>query len=156
MSTTRLNLQNTGSPFNAERVHAKIMSFIVNDIVWWKISLESIVNAWIPGVFAFILGIWLSKIDDHRKLKQKLRNDILELFIPIFNSGQSISMAEAESAARRMRDTFNAYKRIYPNIFHKNTVEKLNVIFADGFVLDGGVNKAFMEPHTIENLIKKL
>ena len=143
-------------PSNAKRTHAKIMSFIVNDIVWWKISLESIVNAWIPGVFTFFLGMWLSKLDDHRKLKQKLKNDILEIFIPIFNSGQSISITEAENAAKRMRDTFNAYRRIYPNVFRKDTVEKLNSIFAEGFVAGKSVNKAFMEPHKLEDLIKTL
>ena len=132
------------------------MSFIVNDVVWWKISLESVVNAWIPGVFTFLLGVWFSKINEHRKLKQKLKNDILEIFIPTFNSGQSISIAEAESAAKRIRDTFNAYSRIYPNIFDKNAVERLNAIVAEGFIINNEVNKAFMEPDTIQKLIKAL
>ena len=81
------------------------MGIIVNDIVWWKISLESIVNAWIHGVFTFFLGLWLARIDDHRKLKQKLKNDILEIFIPVFNSGQTISAAEVENTIKRMRHT---------------------------------------------------
>ena len=113
-------------------------------------------NAWIPGVFTFFLGMWLSKLDDHRKLKQKLKDDILEIFIPIFNSGQSISITDAETAAMRMRDTFNAYRRIYPNLFCKDAEEKLNGILADGFVAGSSVNKAFMEPNKLEDLIKTL
>ena len=132
------------------------MSFIVNDIVWWKISLESVINAWIPGIFTFFLGLWFSKIDDHRKLKQKLKDDILEIFIPVFNSGQSISIAEAENAAKRMRHTFNAYRRIYPNIFDKDAEEKLNTIFAEGFIANNEVNKEFMDPDIIQNIIKML
>lgn len=132
------------------------MNLIVNDIVWFKISLESVVNAWIPGVFTFFLGMWLSKLDDHRKLRQKLKDDLLEIFIPIFNSGQSISITEANSAVKRMRDRFNAYKRIYPNIFRKDAEEKLNGVFAEGFVVGNGVNKKFMEPHKLEDLIKSL
>lgn len=143
-------------PSSAQLLHAKIMSFIVNDIVWWKISLESVVNSWIPGVFTFFLGMWLSKIDDRRKLKQKLKYDLLEVFIPIFNSGQSISITEAENAAKKMRDTFNAYRRIHPNIFCKDTEEKLNVILAEGFIAGADVNKAFMEPDKIQDLIKTL
>lgn len=132
------------------------MSFIVNDIVWWKISLESVVNAWIPGVVTFFLGMWLSKLDDHRKLRQKLKNDLLEIFIPIFNSGQSISITEAENAATRMRDTFNAYRGIYPNIFHKDAEEKLTSILAEGFIKGKEVNKAFMEPHKLQDAIRTL
>ena len=143
-------------PSNAKRLHAKIMSFIVNDIVWWKISLESVVNAWIPGVFTFFLGMWFSKLDDRRKLKQKLKDDILEIFIPIFNSGQSISITEGENAAKRMRDTFNAYRRIYPSTFREDAEEKLNGILAEGFIAGNGVNKSFMEPHTLQDLIKAL
>ena len=55
-----------------------------------------------------------------------------------------------------MRDRFNAYKRIYPNIFRKDAEEKLNGIFAEGFVVGNGVNKKFMEPHKLEDLIKSL
>jgi hypothetical protein len=132
------------------------MSFIVNDIIWWKISLESVVNAWIPGIFTFFLGMWLAKIDDHRRLKQKLKDDLLAIFIPIFNSGQSISRTEAENAARNLRNTFNAYRKIYPNLFLKETEEKLNSILAEGFFVGDGVNKAFMEPQEIQALIKKL
>lgn len=132
------------------------MSFIVNDIVWWKISLESVVNAWIPGIVTFLLGMLLAKIDDRRKLKQKLKNDLLEIFIPTFNSGQSILVTDAESAVKKMRDTFNAYRRIYPSIFCKDTAEKLNNILSEGFIADNKVNKAFMDSHNLENLIKEL
>ena len=132
------------------------MGLIVNDIVWWKISLESIVNAWIPGVFTFFLGLWLARIDDHRKLKQKLKNDLLEIFIPVFNSGQTISAAEVENTIKRMRHTFNAYRRIYPKIFSKEAEEKLNSILAEGFFTKNGVNNVFMEPDGIQNIIKTL
>ncbi|MCA0174671.1 MAG: hypothetical protein LCH73_00015 [Proteobacteria bacterium] len=132
------------------------MDLIVNDIVWWKISLESVVNAWIPGIATFFLGMRLSKLDDHRKLKQKLKNDLLEIFIPTFNSGQSISITDAESAVKKMRDTFNTYRRIYPSIFRKDAAEKLNNILSEGFIAGNAVNKAFEEPHILQDLIKEL
>ncbi len=132
------------------------MSLLVNDIVWWKLSLESIINSWIPGIATFCLGVWFARIDDRRKLKQKLKDDLLQIFIPIFNSGQTITMPEAEGAARRMLHTFNAYKRIYPGTFDKAAEEKLGTILADGFIAHGKVNQAFMEPNTVQDLIKNL
>ncbi len=132
------------------------MSIIVNDVIWWKISLESVVNSWIPGIATFLLGVWFSRIDERRKLKQKLKDDLLQIFIPIFNSGQSITMPEAESAARRMLHTFNAYKRIYPGSFNKETEDKLGAILADGFIVNKKVNQAFMAPDVIQDLIKAL
>ena len=132
------------------------MSFIANNIVWWQISLEALINSWIPGIATFILGIWLSKIDEHRKLRRKLKDQLLEIFIPVFNSGQSISISEAEDAAKRLRHTLNAYKRIYPGVFSADSESKLNAIFADGFLVNQKVNPAFMEPNAIQDLIKAL
>ena len=88
------------------------MNFIVNNIAWWQISLEALVNSWIPRIATFLLGLWLSRIDEHRKLKRKLKDEMLEIFISVFNSGQSISLSEAEDAAKRIRYTLNAYKGI--------------------------------------------
>ena len=132
------------------------MTFIVNDIVWWQISLEGVVNSWIPGIFTFLLGLWLSKIDEHRKLKRKIKDAMLEIFIPVFNSGQSISLMEAENAAKRVRYTLNAYRGIYPGIFNTNAEAKLNAIFAEGFMVNQKVNPAFMEPNVIQDLIRTL
>lgn len=132
------------------------MSFIVNDIVWWKISLESVINSWVPGIATFMLGVWFSRIDERRKLKQKLKDDLLQIFIPIFNSGQAITMLEAESTARRTLHTFNAYKRIYPGAFNKEAEDKLGAILADGFLVNNKVNHAFMEPDVVQDLIKTL
>jgi hypothetical protein len=132
------------------------MSFIANDVVWWQVSLEALINSWIPGVATFLLGLWLSKIDEHRKLRRKLKDQLLEIFIPVFNSGQSISLAEAEVAAKRILYTLNAYKRIYPGVLNAEAESKLNAIFADGFVKNQKVNSAFMESNTIQDLIKSL
>jgi len=132
------------------------MSFIANNIVWWQISLEALVNSWIPGVATFLLGLWLSKIDEHRKLKRKLKDQLLEIFIPVFNSGQSIALPEVEEAAKRLRYTLNAYKRIYPGVFSTEAESKLNAIFADGFLVNQKVNPAFMEPNAIQDLIGRL
>ena len=132
------------------------MSFIVNNIVWWQVSLEALVNSWIPGIATFLLGMWLSRIDEHRRLKRKLKDEMLEIFIPVFNSGQSISLPEAEDAAKRIRYTLNAYKRIYPGVFSTDAESKLNAIFADGFMVNQKVNPAFIEPNVIQDLIKAL
>ena len=132
------------------------MSFIANNIVWWQISLEALVNSWIPGIATFVLGLWLSKIDEHRKLKRKLKDQLLEIFIPVFNSGQSISLAEAEDAAKKVRYTLNAYQRIYPDVFSKDAEQKLNSIFGSGFMVSEKVNPSFLEPDAIQDLIKAL
>lgn len=113
-------------------------------------------NSWIPGVATFLLGLWLARIDEHRKLRRKLKDQLLEIFIPVFNSGQSISLAEAEDAAKRLRYTLNAYKRIYPGVFSYEAESKLNAIFSEGFVVNQKVNPAFMEPNAIQDLIKAL
>jgi hypothetical protein len=132
------------------------MSLISNNIIWWQISLEAFVNSWIPGIATFLLGLWLSRIYEHRKLRQKLKADMLEIFIPVFNSGESISVSEAEDAAKKFRYTLNAYKSIYPDVFNKDSVLKLNAIFADSFMENQKVNPAFMEPNSIQDLIKAL
>ncbi|MBG6078986.1 hypothetical protein [Rubrivivax gelatinosus] len=132
------------------------MNFIANNIVWWQISLEALINSWIPGIATFLLGIWLSRIDEHRKLRRKLRDQLLEIFIPVFNSGQAISLAEAEDAAKRLRYTLNAYKRIYPGVLSAEAESGLNSIFADGFMVNRKINPAFMEPNRIQDLIKAL
>ena len=132
------------------------MDFFVNDIVWWKISLNGLMNGWIPGVLTFLLGLWFAKISDHRKLRQKLKNDILEIFIPVFNSGESISMPIADEACRKMRATFNAYKRIYPGMFDREAERQLGELLNEGFIVNDEINKKFFEPDTIQNLIKGL
>lgn len=132
------------------------MDFFVNDIVWWKISLNGLMNGWVPGILTFLLGLLLSKILEHRKLKQKLKSDILEIFIPVFNSGESISMTMADEACRKMRATFNAYKRIYPGVFDREAERKLGELLSEGFIVDGEINKKFFEPDTIQDLIKGL
>lgn len=132
------------------------MDLFVNDIVWWKISLNGLMNGWIPGILTFLLGLLFSKISDHRKLRQKLKNDILEIFIPVFNSGESISLPMAEDACRSMRSTFNAYKRIYPNVFNRDAEKELDDLLKQGFVVDGKVNAKFLKPDYIQGLIKKL
>jgi hypothetical protein len=132
------------------------MSFIANNIIWWQVSLEAFVNSWIPGIATFLLGLWLSKIDEHRKLRRKLKDQLLEIFIPVFNSGQSISLAEAEDAAKKVRYTLNAYQRIYPGVFSKDAESKLNAIFGEGFIVSQKVNPAFMKPNAIQDLIKAL
>ncbi len=132
------------------------MSFIANNIVWWQISLEALINSWIPGIATFLLGLWLSKIDEHRKLRRKLRDQLLEIFIPVFNSGQPISIDEAECAANKFRSTLNAYKRIYPSVLSTEAESRLNAIFADGFMVNQKVNPSFMEPNAIQDLFKAL
>lgn len=132
------------------------MDLVINDIVWWKISLNGLMNGWIPGILTFLLGLCFSKISDYRKLRQKLKNDILEIFIPVFNSGESISLPMAEDACRRMRATFNAYKRIYPNVFNREAEKELDDLLKKGFVVDGKINDDFLNPDYIQGLIKNL
>ena len=104
--------------------------------------LEVFVNNWVPGIFTFFLGICYS--------------NIVEIFIPVFNAGNEISFEIAENACRKMKGTFQAYKRIYPGIFNKEVESELEDLLKDGFLINGEVNPHYFEPANIENLIKKL
>ncbi len=64
---------------------------------------EVFVNNWVPGIFTFFLGVCYSNIVEKKKLKQKLKNDILEIFIPVFNAGNEISFEVAENACMTER-----------------------------------------------------
>lgn len=117
---------------------------------------EVFVNNWVPGIFTFFLGICYSNIIEKKKLKQKLKNDILEIFIPVFNAGNEISFEIAENACRKMEGTFQLYKRIYPGIFNKEVESELEDLLKDGFLINNEVNPHYFEPDNIENLIKRL
>ncbi|MEJ6120850.1 hypothetical protein MT390_02990 [Vibrio sp. 2-Bac 85] len=132
------------------------MDFIINDIEWWKISLYSFMNGWLPGVFTFLLGLYFERITSRRKLKQELKNNLLEIFIPTFNSGESITLTLAEESNRKLKAAFNAYKRIYPEIFNEQPVQELSKILADGFWVEGKVNGRYVDPDCIQGIISKL
>ena len=117
---------------------------------------EVFVNNWLPGICKFFLGIFYSNIVEKKKLKQKLKNDILEIFIPVFNAGNEISIEIAENAYRNMNGTFQLYKRIYPGMFNKEAERELDRLLKDGFLINGEVNKHYFEPTNIESLIKRL
>ncbi|CET05192.1 hypothetical protein B1L79_12780 [Salmonella enterica subsp. enterica serovar Dublin] len=117
---------------------------------------EVFVNNWVPGIFTFFLGICYSNFVEKKKLKQKLKNDILEIFIPVFNAGNEISFEIADNACRNMRGTFQSYKRIYPGIFNKEAESELEGLLKDGFLINGEVNQHYFEPANIEELIKRL
>ncbi|MEG5888221.1 hypothetical protein UXP46_23580 [Enterobacter ludwigii] len=126
------------------------------DLADWKGIFEVFVNNWVPGIFTFVLGILYSKITERQKLRQKLKNDILEIFIPVFNAGNEISFEIAENACRNMKGTFQAYKRIYPGIFNQESEKTFEILLKDGFLVNGEVNKHYFEPDNIERVIKKL
>lgn len=109
--------------------------------------------SWYLHIF---LGIFYSNIVEKKKLKQKLKNDILEIFIPVFNVGNEISIEIAENAYRNMNGTFQLYKRIYPGMFNKEAERELDRLLKDGFLINGEVNKHYFEPTNIESLIKRL
>ena len=117
---------------------------------------EVFVNNWLPGICTFFLDIFYSNIVEKKKLKQKLKNDILEIFIPVFNAGNEISIEIAENAYRNMNGTFQLYKRIYPGMFNKEAERELDRLLKDGFLINGEVNKHYFEPTNIESLIKRL
>ncbi|GEK16101.1 hypothetical protein [Aliivibrio fischeri] len=113
------------------------MDLIINDIVWWKISLNSLINSWVPGIVTFFLGLWFSKISDRRKLRQELKNSILKLFIPIFNAGEKITLKQAEDTKNEMRITLNVYRNTYPKLLNKKSLQKLlNILNEDIMIHD--------------------
>ncbi|MDA0150671.1 hypothetical protein [Vibrio sp. LaRot3] len=85
-----------------------------------------------------------------------MKNNLLEIFIPTFNSGEVISVDLAESTNFKLKATLNAYKRIYPNTFNEKAVEELGKIFADGFMVGGEVNPSYLDADKVQELIKVL
>lgn len=132
------------------------MDFIINDIVWWKVSLSSVINSWVPGVLTFLLGLWFSKTSERRKLKQELKNSILEIFLPVFDAGETITIEMAEEAKNRMRITLNVYKNIYPKLFHNDAFEQLHSLLNEQIFINGEVNTQFMSPEIIQDMIRRL
>ncbi|WP_019281466.1 hypothetical protein [Vibrio anguillarum] len=132
------------------------MITIVNDIDWWTISLLNFMNSWLPGIFTFFLGFLFEKWSSRRKLKTELKNNLLEIFIPTFNSGENITIDLAKSTNFKLKATLNAYKRIYPKTFDEKAVEELSQIFADGFIVDDEVNQNYLAPEKVQDLIRRL
>jgi len=129
---------------------------IINDVDWWTISLLNFMNSWLPGIATFFLGFIFEKWSSHRKFKAKLKNNLLEIFIPTFNSGENISLDLAKSTNLNLKATLNAYKRVYPNTFNEKAVEELSKIFSDGFIDGDEVNPNYLDPNRIQDLIKIL
>ena len=132
------------------------MITIVNDVDWWTISLLNFMNSWLPGIVTFFLGFLFEKWSSRRKLKAELKNNLLEIFIPTFNSGENITLDLAKSTNFNLKATLNAYKRVYPNTFNEKAVEELSKIFADGFIDGDKVNPNYLDPNKVQDLIKIL
>lgn len=133
------------------------MNYIINDIVWWKISILGFVNGWLPGILTFLLGVILEKIASNLKMKHNLKQSLLGIFIPTFNTGRKISKEQAERAILEFRVTLNTYRQIYPKIFKKQPAEQLETIFnQELFNQEGKVTDEFNNPQIIIRLIKLL
>ncbi|ADK79559.1 hypothetical protein [Sediminispirochaeta smaragdinae] len=133
------------------------MNLIHNDIIWWQISLFQLMNAWFPGISAFLLGMLFNKIIEKNKLKQSLKNTLLEIFIPIFNVGKEISKELAIKTKDQLRNTLNTYSQIYPSLFKKEKIKELNdILKLDLIEKSGKLNEYFNNPTRIIKLIESL
>ncbi|MCU1716437.1 hypothetical protein [Pseudomonas sp. 5P_3.1_Bac2] len=133
------------------------MSYIANDILWWKVSLLGFFNGWLPGVLTFLLGLVISKISSHRNLRNNLKNSILSIFIPTFNAGREISEAQVQQTIKELRLTINTYRQIYPKIFNEHAARRLEDIFSKGpFEQSGDISEEFKDTQLIINIIKEL
>lgn len=130
---------------------------MINDILWWKISLLGFFNGWLPGLLTFLLGLLVSKISINRKLRNDLKNTILSSFIPTFNLGREITEAEIQQALTELRITLNTYRQIYPKLFNEQAVNQLFAISGKGlYEQNGEISKELMNPQLIINIIKSL
>ena len=133
------------------------MSYIINDILWWKISLLGFFNGWLPGLLTFLLGLLLSKISSRRKLKNNLKEALLSIFIPTFNLGREISEPQILQALTELRVTMNTYRQIYPKLLNDQAAEKLNAICNKGlYGQNGEISEELKNPQLIINIIKAL
>lgn len=132
------------------------MDLIINDIVWWKVSLNSLINSWVPGIVTFFLGLWFSKISDRRKLRQELKNSILKLFIPIFNAGETITLKQAEDTKNEMRITLNVYRNTYPKLLNKKSLQKLLNVLNEDIMIHDEINANYADSNKIQKMIHDL
>lgn len=133
------------------------MNYIINDILWWKISLLGFINGWLPGFLTFLLGLLLSKISNNRKLKNNLKDNILSIFIPTFNVGHEISESQIQHALAELRATLNTYRQIYPKLLNDQAANQLSTIFNKGlYEKNGDISKELANPQLIINIIKAL
>ena len=133
------------------------MSFIINDILWWKISLLGFINGWLPGFLTFLLGLLLSKISNNRKLKNNLKNNILSIYIPTFNVGNEISESQVLHALAELNVTLNTYRQIYPKLLDDQAANQLSTIFKKGLYEENGeISKELLNTQLIINIIKTL
>lgn len=133
------------------------MSYIINDIIWWKISILGFVNGWLPGILTFLLGMALSKISSRLEMKRSLKKVLLGIFIPTFNTGSEISETQVRKAITEFRVTLNTYRQIYPKTFNKHAADRLALIFNQGlYDKEGKTTSEFNSPQTIIGLIKSL
>lgn len=132
------------------------MSFLVNDISWGQVSLCNFVNSWAPGVFSFVVGIISNRIAVRRSLRKNLKNDLLKIFIPTFNTGRTITVEEAVRVHENLRATLNTYLHVYPRIFNRKKTDELQQVLGKGFVKEGQVNGHTLNPTLMEDLIRSL
>lgn len=133
------------------------MSYIINDIAWWKISILGFANGWLPGILTFLLGMALSKIASRREMKHSLKKVLPGIFIPTFNTGSEISENQVRQAITEFRVTLNTYTQIYPGTFNKQAADRLALIFSQGlYDEEGKIASEFNNPQTIIELIKTL
>lgn len=133
------------------------MSFIINDILWWKISLLGFINGWLPGLLTFLLGLLLAEISNNRKMKNNLKDNILSIYIPTFNVGHEISESQIQHALAELNVTLNTYRQIYPKLLNDQAANQLSTIFTKGLYEENGeLSKELLNPQLIINIIKTL
>ncbi|HBX7388136.1 hypothetical protein ACRFEN_25695 [Klebsiella pneumoniae] len=126
------------------------------DTGFWKGFNDSFLSNWYPGIVTFVLGIVYFSVVEKIKLRQKLKNDILEIYMPVLTCGSEITIGIAENGGVRMSGIFKSHQEIYPEIFTRQAQKELSKLLVEGFIINGYVNKRFLEPISIENLIKSL
>ena len=132
------------------------MSLLVNDISWGQVSLCNFVNSWAPGVFSFLVGIIFNRITVRRSLRKNLKNRLLEIFIPTFNTGRTITGEEAVRVHENLKATLNTYLQVYPKIFNRKKTDELQQVLGSEFVKDGQVNDHIFDPRVMIDVIQGL
>ena len=98
----------------------------------------------------------LRRIIERRSIRKRLRNKLLDIFVPAFNTGRILSEKEALQASQDLRVTLNAYVQIYPKVFRKQSADELRRMISDGIIQGGQVNSNFLDPEAMIEVIRKL
>lgn len=106
-----------------EIVWEKIVSFFINDIIWWRLSMYEIINIWMPQV---IMGLFLLFLSDRMAVNKNLLDSKKEFMKILFRKYENLSQEEVDEAVINfMRQTLTVRGKLFYFRIPKKSIENL-------------------------------